>query len=466
MLAGRIAQGDRGAFEQRGRHLARHRALEDEVVELALVPRPGAFAGEIGRADRLVRFLRVLRLGAVHARLLGTIILAEARRDGVARGHNRAHVHLHPVGAHIGDRAGLVEALRQPHRVLRREAELAGGFLLQGRGGEGRRGVALDRLGLDAFNREAAGFDRRLGFHGNALVTETEAFQLHALELDQTRVELGAVVLHLGEHAPVFLRPEGLDLALSLDDQTQRDRLHAARAFGAGELAPQHRRKCEAEQIIQRAARQIGVDQRLIELARLLHRPQNGGLGDRVEGDAVDLHRQALALSQQFLNVPADRLALTVGVGGEHEAGRALGRVGDFLEAALLVAVEFPLHRKVGIGIDAAVLGRQVADMAIGGEDLEVLAQILLDGFGLGRRFYDDKLHDGELWISLTCTYARWWGGPERAVKPVASHLPVAQNTDRSKCAAVVGGVMMCPCPNDRPDADRIGRAMTMETRT
>jgi hypothetical protein len=36
----------------------------------------------------------------------------------------------------------------------------------------------------------------------------------------------------------------------------------------------------------------------------------------------------------------------------------------------------------------------QVADMAVGGEDLEVLAEVFLDGAGLGRRFNDDELHD------------------------------------------------------------------------
>ena len=34
--------------------------------------------------------------------------------------------------------------------------QLARGFLLQGRGGERRRGVALDRLGLDILDREGA----------------------------------------------------------------------------------------------------------------------------------------------------------------------------------------------------------------------------------------------------------------------------------------------------------------------
>ena len=64
---------------------------------------------------------------------------------------------LHAVGTHIGDEAdglaadvdAFVEALRDPHGVRRREAELAARFLLQRRGGEGRLRMALDRLRLD-----------------------------------------------------------------------------------------------------------------------------------------------------------------------------------------------------------------------------------------------------------------------------------------------------------------------------
>ncbi len=80
--------------------------------------------------------------------------------------------------------------------MLRRIAELARGFLLQGRGGERRRGVALDRLGLDAFDREASGLDSGFRLHRDALLAKTELLQLVAPELDEARIELGAVVHH------------------------------------------------------------------------------------------------------------------------------------------------------------------------------------------------------------------------------------------------------------------------------
>ena len=49
-------------------------------------------------------------------------------------------------------------------------------------------------------------------------------------------------------------------------------RLHAARRARARQFAPQHRRQREAHQIVERAARQIGIDQRPIDLPRVLHR--------------------------------------------------------------------------------------------------------------------------------------------------------------------------------------------------
>ena len=363
--AGRIAQGHGGAFELRGRHLAGHGALEDQVVKLGFVPAARSILAEIGRADRFVRFLRVLGLGAVEARFLGAIIVAEPLDDGIARGHDRAHVHLHAVGPHVGDRARFIERLRQPHGMAGGIAELARGLLLQRRGREGRRGVALQWLGLDVLDREAPVLDRLLRRRGAGLVPQRQLFQLLAVELHQPRVERRAVVLELGQHAPVFVRAEEFDLALAFADQPQRDRLHAARALGAGQPPPQHGAEREAIEIIERPACQIGVDQRLIELARRLHRLGNRRLGNGVEGDPIDLGGQRLALGQQLADMPGNRLALAVGVGREHEPRRLFGGVADLLEAALLVAIEFPVHREILVRADAAILGRQVADMAV-----------------------------------------------------------------------------------------------------
>jgi hypothetical protein len=125
----------------------------------------------------------------------------------------------------------------------------------------------------------------------------------------------------------------------------------------------------------------------------VLHRLGHGGLGDGVEGDALDLFRQRPALGQQFADMPADRLALAVRVGSQDQAVGGLGRVGDRLHLALLVAVQLPIHRERFVRLHRAVLDRQVADVAVGGEHGEAGPEILLDGLGLGRRFDDHELH-------------------------------------------------------------------------
>src|SRR3546814_20380276 len=68
-----------------------------------------------------------------------------------------------------------------------------------------------------------------------------------------------------GIDGPVFLRPEGLDFRLPVADQPERDRLDAPRRLRSGQLAPQYRRQRKADQIVERAAREIGFDQFLVE---------------------------------------------------------------------------------------------------------------------------------------------------------------------------------------------------------
>jgi hypothetical protein len=46
----------------------------------------------------------------------------------------------------------------------------------------------------------------------------------------------------------------------------------------------------------------------------------------------------------------------------------------------------------VVVRIDRAFLRHEVADMAIGGKDFEVLAEVFLDGFRLGRRLHDNEV--------------------------------------------------------------------------
>ena len=126
----------------------------------------------------------------------------------------------------------------------------------------------------------------RLGLRAGA---DVEALELLAVGADQAGVERVAARRRQGrDQRPVFARDELLDLELAVADQAQRHRLHAAGRARAGQLAPQHRRQREADQIVERAAGEVGVDQRLVDLARMLHRLEHRLLGDGVEHDALD----------------------------------------------------------------------------------------------------------------------------------------------------------------------------------
>ena len=153
--------------------------------------------------------------------------------------------------APVADIDAFIEALGDLHRARRREAEFARGFLLQGRGGEGRVGVALDRLRLDR-RRPRIGAVSSAALKASASAPEPTSSRLIFLPSAPTRraVNGGAGLgLQMGEDRPIFARDEFLDLELAVADDAQRHRLHAAGRARARQLAPQHRREVEADEI-------------------------------------------------------------------------------------------------------------------------------------------------------------------------------------------------------------------------
>jgi hypothetical protein len=86
--------------------------------------------------------------------------------------------------------------------------------------------------------------------------------------------------------------------SLAVADEAQRHRLHASGRARARQLAPQHRRQREADEIIEGAAGEIGVDQRLHRWRGVLHRLEDRLLGDGVEHHPLD--RKALPLRAPF----------------------------------------------------------------------------------------------------------------------------------------------------------------------
>ncbi len=359
----------------------------------------------VGRTDRFVRLLRVLGLGGVFPRGGWHIVLAEILGDDAPGRRDRLGREIDAVGAHISDEAGravadvdaFVETLRDLHGARWREAELARRLLLQGRCGEWRIRVALDRLRFDRGDREERLLKRGLERFGLGARADVEPADLLAVGADQPggegRLRFGA---QMGDDRPIFACNELFDLELSVADNTQGDRLHPARRARAWQLAPQDRGQGEADQIIERATRPVGVDQGLVDLARIAHRLLDRVLGHRVEHHAIDalVLEQLLAL-ENFMNVPGDRLALPVRVGRQDHAVGGLHRSADVAQALGGLRVDLPTHGEIVVRVYRTVFGRQIPHMAERGVDAIVLAQIFVDGLRLGRQLDDHDFHSG-----------------------------------------------------------------------
>ena len=376
-LVAAVGQLDRRRLELLGRHLRRQRALPDQPVQARLVGlQEGGHrirvAPEAGRADRLVCLLGALRLRLVDAALGHRVRLAVALADDLARLAHRDAGDGRRVGAHVGDEAdlalggldALVQALRDGHRPLRAEAEPAAGLLLERRCRERRRGRPLlgprPELGDDRMQLA----DRRDVRVRGRLVGDVERLAVDPDELRGERLAGRGREDRLDR--PVLACRERPDLALALDDEADGDRLDPAGRQAALDLLAEERAQRVADEAVDDAARLLGVDEVHVDLARI-----GEGLADRRLGDLVEGHPLLLVAGDvgRLGDVPGDRLALAVEVGGEEDQVGGLGRLGDLGDLLAAVVRDHVLRCEVVVDVDAElalarVLG-QVADVAV-----------------------------------------------------------------------------------------------------
>ena len=185
-------------------------------------------------------------------------------------------------------------------------------------------------------------------------------------------------------HAPVFLAFESADFVFALANQPQRRTLHPPRTQAAADLFPQQGRQIEADQIVQRTARLLGIDQVHIQLARLLQGSLNAFLGHFVKHHPLRARFQILNAAlgfQDFVNMPGNRLAFPIRVGSQIQVFRFFGSSHDGIDVLFAFGRHFVFHREIVLGIDRAVFRHQIAHMAERGEHFEIAAQIFFDGF-------------------------------------------------------------------------------------
>ncbi len=409
-------------------HLGGDGAHPDQLVQPEVVAgQAGLGRGAealAGRADGLVRLLGVLHLGGVGAgrvrQVVGAVELGDLRPGGVDRGLRQRG----GVGTHVGDEAVLVQLLGHLHGPLGTEAQLAAGLLLERGGAERRVRRAAVRLGLDAAHRER-GLLQGGGQRAGGLLVQVQGVGAARLEpavlaevaaagdpLAVDGGQPGAEVLRVGgvgrgaagaegaDQVPVRGRAERDPLPLALDDQPGRHGLHAARRQLRHDLLPEHRRDLEAVQAVEDAAGFLGVDQALVQLARVGHGLLDGGLGDLVEHHPVHRH---LGL-EHLLEVPRDGLALAVLIGGEEELVGLREERLQLADLGLLVRVHHVDRGEVVVDVHpeaAHLTGVLVRDL--GGRAREVPnvsdarlddvagAKVALDRLRLGRRLDNDE---------------------------------------------------------------------------
>ena len=181
---------------------------------------------------------------------------------------------------------------------------------------------------------------------------------------------------------------EGLDLALTIDDEAHRHGLNPPGGKTSLDLLPQERRQAIADQAIEDATRLLGIDLLEIDLPGLQEGRFHRALGDLVERHAVDV----LLFERELLGqVPADRLPFPVRVCRDVEDLRALGGLLEVVEDLLLARDHHVLRLEALLRIDAERRLGQIPDVAHRRLHDELRIEVLLNGLHLRRRLDDDE---------------------------------------------------------------------------
>ncbi len=200
---------------------------------------------------------------------------------------------------------------------------------------------------------------------------------------------------------PPLGRDEAHPLALALDDETRRNRLHATGGQARHDLLPEHGRHLVAVEAVENAPCLLRVDEPLVDVARLAERPVDRVARDLVEDHAAHRHLRLEHLEQ----MPGDRLALAVFVRREQELVGVCEQLLQLAHLLALVRVDdvqrleafVDVHTEARPGLFLVLLGDvgralgQVADVADARLDHEVLAEIARDRLRLRRRLDDHE---------------------------------------------------------------------------
>ena len=409
----------------RRQHLASQELAPDQLVEALSVALHAAQLGRRGvgvrRTNRFVSLLCAF-LAAVDVWLLRQVGLAEFVFNISTRHRHRVLRQVGGVRTHIGDVASLVQTLGHHHGLLHPEAQAVARGLLQGGGDERRRRLAAGRFVFTLDDAVAGSLELLQRGHGLGFVQRFEGL---AFLTGHFKAHVGALgSAEVGVDFPVFFRDERTDLALTLNHQLDRYRLHTAGGQATGDLRPQQWRDHVADDAVEEATGLLGVDTVNVQLARLGEGFLNGFLGDFVEHHALVA---AVITADGFAQVPGNGFPFAVQVRREIDGVSIFGEPAQLFDDLFLARKDFVLglpamvrvhtharnqllarfffrreYRTFARGGLAALGGRllagasrtaggQVSDMADTRLHHVLVAQVLVDGLGLSRGFHNDQ---------------------------------------------------------------------------
>ena len=313
-----------GVLDGRRTHKRRQEATGNEVVELALAAvERGRIALARGIDRRVVGSLDLAARG-LHG--TGEHLFAHGRQrrvDLCQVAHHGAQIERRGVhgivDTRVADETGHVEGLGDAHRTRRRDALGRGGSLQRCRRKRRGRLLLTRALGHRGNGRRRSAVDVAIRHLGSIFVGKARRFVRN----------LKAVVLVSalrGTHAanlPIVLGHKRHALALALDHQGERRRLHAAgRAhvtkaakLGERQVTREHRAPDKVDVLTALA----GVGQVLVERDEIIEGVRDLGLGKRRVLGAGN-RQVGRHLAHLVESVRADQLALAIEVRGDDNA--------------------------------------------------------------------------------------------------------------------------------------------------
>ena len=200
-----------------------------------------------GRADSFMGFLGIGGFGFIKARFFRYKFIAIGCADSLAQLSHGFHAHLHAIGSHIGNQASgfstdihpFIQLLGNLHCTTGRKAQLARGFLLQGRGRKGRGRAAAHAFCFNIGYCPVRFANTVSGPGRYRFARKAHLVQLFTIQIgDAGGKALCLAILKQGIDRPIFLCAKGFYFCLSLAYQAKCNRLYASCRARAWQFAP------------------------------------------------------------------------------------------------------------------------------------------------------------------------------------------------------------------------------------